>query len=115
MPFPPTNSFAAQHLATGGAWSVFSQVRRRLYTVVRQYAQLQADPHIRFHPMWTSSDPVAKEYIRVGRRENVDFVLKRILIPMEMTPDVTDTTIPLDAAIQCILNEEQLMVLKPLS
>jgi hypothetical protein len=56
-----------------------------------------------------------EEYIRIGTGEHVDFVSKRIIIPMEKTTNVTDTTRPLYAAIESILNEEQLMVLNHLS
>jgi hypothetical protein len=113
VPFPPSDTFVAQNLATGSAWSVFIQVRRRLYTAVRQYSQSQNDHRIRFHQTWTSSDTVVTEYMRVGRGAHVDFVLKRIMVPAEKTFDGTATSSLLHA-LDCFVVEELLMVPKPL-
>jgi hypothetical protein len=113
VPFPPSDAFVAQNLATGSAWSVLSQVRKRLYTAVRQYAQSQHDHRIRFHQTWTSSETIVKEYVRVGRGTQVDFVPKRIMVPAEKTFDGT-ATISLLRTLDFFVEEEHLMVPKPL-
>ena len=43
VPFPPTQAFVDHCLSTGSAWSVFSQVRARLYSLIHQHFQVQQD------------------------------------------------------------------------
>jgi hypothetical protein len=105
VPFPPSDRYVAQRLATGSAWSVFSQVRRHLYADVRHYAQSQHDHRIRFHQTWTSSDTVVREYIRVGRSTHVDFVPKRIMVPAESSFNGTARSSLLYALDFCVVGE----------
>ena len=110
VPFPPTQSFVDQCLATGSAWSLFEQVRRHLYSLVCHYVQVRHQDHrIQVHPTWSSSNPIVTEYVRLGTGGRVDF----ISMPVALTKlDVAPTGSFLDALLRCILDEDQTNLMK---
>jgi len=112
VPFPPTQAFVDQCLATGSTWFAFAQVRARLYSVVCQYAQAQQDRGVEFHPTWTASDPLVAEWVRVGKGEHVDFVSQPIVILRSGPLNVTSSTTVMDAVLQCTVAEDQAEGLK---
>ena len=93
VPFPPSHDFVNDCRAAGSVWSVFDQVRRRLYAAMYLQAGSQQDVHL--HPAWICSNPAVSEYIRTGRGSHVDFVEKTIAVSKVKPTDAMTTSIDL--------------------